>query len=86
MKIQAVSLSVLIMLLTGCSLEATLIGSKEDPIEKNSQGPYDFISGEVVTTTHGRAGYQVRAVFGEISEETTSKNGNGWTVEGVFYE
>lgn len=86
MKIHIALISVLVALLTGCSLDASLIGSKEEIVDKNNRGTYDFISGEVVTTTHGRAGYKVRAVFGEISEETVSKNGNGWKVEGVFYE
>jgi hypothetical protein len=44
----------------------------------------DFIPGEIVTTSSGTPGYQVKAVFGEISEKQTTSN--GWQIEGVFYE
>lgn len=77
-------------LVTGCSLEANITSDVPvtplpsvdlDPFSRQSP---DFIPGEVVTTTLGTPGMQVKAVFGETPEKQTTAN--GWTVEGVFNE
>lgn len=81
--------------LAGCSMDASIhtqslldnvIPEIENPIINRPQSrEFDFLSGEVVTTHQGRAGYQIKAIFGETAEATQSKNANGWAVEGVFY-
>lgn len=74
--------------LSACSLDATIFNKdllSVDVKPQERKAP-DFIYGEVVTTYGGKPGYEVKAVFGEISEETKSLNGNGWQLEGVFYE
>ncbi|WP_415061949.1 hypothetical protein [Bdellovibrio sp.] len=75
--------------ISACSIDAAILGlghqSSSDLEVQNRKEP-DFIYGEVVTTHGGRPGYQVKAVFGEISEKTSSLNGNKWQIEGVFYE
>lgn len=74
--------------LTACSLNASISSIDQAEVEFESQARKvpDFIHGEVVTTSGGRPGYVVKAIFGEISEKTESLNGNGWQFEGVFYE
>lgn len=75
--------------LTGCSLEVSLEQLTEfvpPSILPQERKEPDFIHGEVITTHAGTAGYQLRGVFGEVSEKTASLNGNHWQVEGVFYE
>ncbi|MGZ6426764.1 MAG: hypothetical protein ACXWQ4_15355 [Bdellovibrio sp.] len=73
----------------GCSLEASIsdLISKNDPvIDLNRQDP-DFIPGEYITTSEGTPGFEVKAVFGEISEkQETTLDGTGWQIEGTFYE
>lgn len=74
--------------LSACSLGAAIFNGQPLPLEFESQerkAP-DFIYGEVVTTYGGKPGYEVKAVFGEISEKSKSLNGNNWQLEGVFYE
>lgn len=77
------------VILSACSFNVSIssITSPDDfqNIQKERLEP-DFISGEAVTTTGGTPGYQVKAVFGEISEKTLSLNGNQWQIEGIFYE
>lgn len=74
--------------LSACSLDAAIFSGQPPSLEFESQerkAP-DFIYGEVVTTYGGKPGYEVKAVFGEISEKSKSLNGNNWQLEGVFYE
>lgn len=73
------------IILPACSLEAN-ISSLTDAIEALNREEPDFIYGEVVTTSGGTPGYEVKAVFGEVSEKTESLNGNNWKIEGAFYE
>lgn len=80
------------MLLTGCggvdSSITDLVDSSLNllPTAQNRVDP-DFIPGEIVTTSNGTPGYQVKAVFGEVSEKQTTTMGTpGWQVDGVFYE
>lgn len=79
---------VLIIFNLGCSLDASItdIVSNENPvIDLNRKDP-DFIPGEVVTTSEGTPGFQVRAVLGEIGEKQEATTLGGWQVEGTFYE
>ncbi len=79
----------LAFLLTGCSLDASLIEPRSltspqdqtDPSLKIQRTSPDFISGEVVTTGNGVV---MMGIFGEISEKKTLSN--GVTIEGAFYE
>ncbi|MGZ3772389.1 MAG: hypothetical protein ACXVCY_01565 [Pseudobdellovibrionaceae bacterium] len=80
-------------LLSACSVDVSTTKGKPNSSTLPSVGGKtqtvagpDFFFGEIVTTTGGRPGYQVQAVFGELSEKTTSLNGNNWQVEGSFYE
>ncbi len=68
---------------SACSMDASILDMNQvlAPIEDLNRKEPDFIHGELVTTNNG---YQVKAVFGEISEKTTTSN--GWQIEGVFYE
>ena len=74
--------------LSACSLDAqiTYLDSLAPEFEIQERKAPDFIYGEIVTTYGGKPGYEVKAVFGEISEKTKSLNGNQWQLEGVFYE
>ncbi|KHD88274.1 MAG: hypothetical protein OM95_08950 [Bdellovibrio sp. ArHS] len=74
--------------LSACSLEAQITNVRllNPEFEIQERKEPDFIYGEVVTTYGGKPGYEVKAVFGEISEKTKSLNGNQWQLEGVFYE
>lgn len=71
------------LLLSACSLDATLLSLQESQIEIQNRKSPDLIYGEVVTTSKG---FQLTGVFGEISEKTESITGNNWQFEGVFYE
>ena len=46
----------------------------------------DAVYAEYIKTMSGTPGYEIRATVGEISEVKTSLNGNGYVIEGVFYE
>ncbi|MGZ3772053.1 MAG: hypothetical protein ACXVCP_18435 [Bdellovibrio sp.] len=61
--------------------------STNDPItDLNRRDPH-FIPAELITTTDGTPGFEVKAVFGEISEKQESTvNNTGWQIEGTFYE
>ncbi len=74
--------------LSACSLDATIFNKDllSVDVEPQEHRTADFIYGEVVTTYGGVPGYEVKAVFGEISEKTETLNGNKWQIEGVFYE
>lgn len=78
----------LCLALSACSLEAgiTSLGSElgGSPALPQERKEPDFIAGEVVTTTEGTPGYQVKAVFGEVTERQTTST--GWRIDGVFYE
>ncbi len=74
-----------LLFLTSCSLESS-ITNLTDAIDALNREEPDFIYGEVVTTSGGTPGYEVKAVFGEVSEKTQSLNGNNWKIEGAFYE
>lgn len=74
-----------LLFLTACSLESS-ITNLTDAIDALNREEPDFIYGEVVTTSGGTPGYEVKAVFGEVSEKTQSLNGNNWKIEGAFYE
>lgn len=74
--------------IAACSLDASiekLTQDLSDPVNQSRTQP-DFIYGEFVTTSAGHPGYQVKAVFGEVSEKTVSLTGNQWKIEGAFYE
>lgn len=76
------------LILSSCSLDAKIFNGQPPSPELASQerrAP-DFIHGEIVTTYGGKPGYEVKAVFGEISEKSKSLNDNQWEIEGVFYE
>lgn len=75
--------AILTMLGSACSLDANITSMSENlpVVEDLERADPDFVHGEIVTTS---SGFQVKAVLGEISEETTATN--GWRVEGVFYE
>lgn len=78
-----------LFLVSGCSLEASIIKEEILPvrnIEFLQANQTELLHGEVVTVYAGSRGYQIRAVFGELAEETPSINGSPWVVEGVFYE
>lgn len=71
--------------LSACSLEASIaplteVAESFEPLKRKNP---DLTYGEIVTTS---TGYQFSGTFGEISEKTESITGNGWQVEGVFYE
>ncbi|WP_415061559.1 hypothetical protein, partial [Bdellovibrio sp.] len=88
-KKQKIFLYILVTLgLSACSLDAQIINGRSlnPEFEIQERKEPDFIYGEVVTTYGGKPGYEVKAVFGEISEKTKSLNGNQWQLEGVFYE
>lgn len=76
--------------LSGCSFDASItheeLQSPSIDLEPLplARGAPDFVSGEVVTTTLGDPGFEVKGVFGEVSEK--QRTANGWTVDGVFYE
>lgn len=72
-----------------CSLDASILSMElipPKPVEFLQRHNTDFIHGEVVTVYSGSKGYQIRAVFGELEEETQSLNGSPWSMKGVFYE
>lgn len=73
--------------LSGCSLDASITNTGSVagilPSIQERKEP-DFISGEIVTTSNGTPGYQVKAVFGEVIEKQTTTT--GWKIDGVFYE
>jgi outer membrane biogenesis lipoprotein LolB len=71
------------LLLSACSLDATLLSLEDSQIEVQNRKSADLIYGEVVTTSKG---FQLTGVFGEVSEKTESITGNSWQFEGVFYE
>lgn len=71
------------LLLSACSLDATLLSLEESQIEVQNRKSADLVYGEVVTTSKG---FQLTGVFGEVSEKTESITGNNWQFEGVFYE
>ncbi len=75
-------------LLTGCGGVDSSITALVSPITAlppiaQTRVDFDFIPGEIVTTTSGTPGYQIKASIGEISEKQTTSN--LWKVEGVFY-
>lgn len=72
----------------GCSMDASITDliSKDAPaVDLNRKEP-DFIPGEIVTTSEGTPGFQIKAVFGEIGEKQEATTFGGWQVEGTFYE
>lgn len=83
--IKIVLFGFMVSTLVACSLEANLqsLAEKSEILENLNRKEPDLIYGEVVTTSKG---YQMTGVFGELSEKTTSLNGNNWQFEGVFYE
>lgn len=79
----------LLFVASGCSLEASILKEEILPvknIEFIQANQTELLHGEVVTVYAGSRGYQIRAVFGELAEETPSINGSPWVLEGVFYE
>lgn len=76
-----------LLMLSGCSLDASITNTGSVvgalPSIQERKEP-DFIPGEIVTTSNGTPGYQVKAVFGEITEKQTTLT--GWKIDGVFYE
>lgn len=82
-------LVILFVLLSGCSLDASLINARSvigdnpesNPNLKMQRANPDFIAGEVVTTGNGVV---IQGTFGEVSEKKTLSNGVEF--EGAFYE
>ncbi len=81
--VKTLSISIFSLGLVACSMDASItsLTQSEYFLESNRNTP-DFLSGEMVQTSVGTPGYEINAVFGEVSGPQTTSS--GYQIEGVF--
>ena len=75
----------ILSLSTGCgAVDSSITGRLKPIVESFNRVDPDFIPGEIVVTTQGTPGFEVKAVIGEMTEKVTTSNGH--VIEAVFYQ
>jgi hypothetical protein len=80
-----VFISLSLVLTAGCGqVDSAIVGRLKPIVESFNRIDPDFIPGEIVITTQGTPGHEVKAVIGEVTEKVTTSNGH--VIEAVFYQ